>query len=81
MATHGWTRANANDAAWAAGQLGGQYVITANNVHRENEDGNPGYGDTAAWFAKTIVTAAGYDTEFRISLAILGIPRRETSSV
>ena len=45
--------ANANDPAWAAGQLGGQFVITANNAYRENEAGNPGYGETAAWFAKT----------------------------
>jgi hypothetical protein len=67
--------ANANDAAWAAGQLGGQFVITANNAYRENEAGNPGYGETAAWFAKTTVTATGYDAEFRISLSILGNPK------
>ena len=67
--------ANANDAAWAAGQLGGQFVITANNAYRENEAGNPGYGETAAWFAKTTVTATGYDAEFRISLALLGNPK------
>src|SRR5215831_13268152 len=59
--------ANANDAAWAAGQLGGQFVITANNAYRENEAGNPGYGETAAWFAKTTVNGSGYDAEFRIS--------------
>ena len=67
--------ANSNDAAWAPGQLGGQYVITANNAYRENEAGNPGYGETAAWFAKTTLTANGYDAEFRISLAILGNPK------
>src|SRR5437867_175129 len=43
--------ANANDPTWAIGQLGGQYVITANNAFRENEAGNPGYGETDAWFA------------------------------
>ena len=37
--------------------------------------GNPGYGETAAWFAVTTVTATGYDAEFRISLAILGNPK------
>ena len=69
--------ANANDAAWATNQLGGQYVITANNAYRENEAGNPGYGETAAWFAKTTANAAGtgYDAEFRISLATLGNPK------
>ena len=63
--------ANANDADWAVGQLGGQFVITANNAYRENEAGNPGYGETAAWFAKTTVTGAVYDAEFRICLALL----------
>src|SRR5207244_3396006 len=67
--------ANSNDAAWAPGQLGGQYVITANNAYRENEAGNPGYGETAAWFARTTVSGIGYNAEFRISLALLGNPK------
>jgi hypothetical protein len=68
--------ANANDAAWAPGQLGGQFVITANNAYREMEAGNPGYGETAAWFAKTsLFGAVGYNAEFRISLALLGNPK------
>jgi hypothetical protein len=54
---------------------GGQFVITANNAYREAEAGNPGYGETAAWFAKTTATDTGYDAEFRISLAALGNPR------
>jgi Carbohydrate family 9 binding domain-like len=67
--------ANANDAAWAAGQLGGEYAITANNAYREMEAGNPGYGETAAWYAMTTLTAVGYDAEFRISMALLGNPK------
>jgi len=54
---------------------GGQFVITANNAYREMEAGNPGYGDSAPWFAKTTVTATGYDAEFRISLQTIGNPK------
>ncbi|MBL9168532.1 MAG: hypothetical protein JNN07_12385 [Verrucomicrobiales bacterium] len=55
---------------------GGQYVITANNAYREAEAGNPGYGEEAdkAWYAKTTVTATGYDAEFRIALKSIGNP-------
>jgi Carbohydrate family 9 binding domain-like len=68
--------ANANDANWAAGQIGGQFVITANNAYREVEAGNPGYGPNAAWDARTALLAdgSGYEAEFRISLATLGHP-------
>ena len=54
---------------------GGQYVITANNAYRDAEAGRPGYGETAAWFAKTSLTATGYDAEFRISLKTIGNPK------
>ncbi len=65
---------NANDPTWAAGQIGGQFVITANNAYREAEAGNPGYGTNAAWYARTapLADGTGYDAEFRISLALLG---------
>jgi hypothetical protein len=66
---------NSNAARWAAGQIGGQYVISVNNAYREAEAGNPGYGEAAAWFARTTRTDTGYDAEFRISLATLGNPR------
>ncbi|MCI0539209.1 MAG: hypothetical protein L0Z50_28715 [Verrucomicrobiales bacterium] len=66
---------NANADRWAADQTGGQYVITVNNAYRENEAGNPGYGESAAWFAKTSKTDTGYDAEFRISLGTLGNPK------
>lgn len=69
--------ANANDAAWAAGQIGGQFVITANNAYREAEAGNPGYGLSAPWYAQATarIDGSGYDAEFRISLATLGNPK------
>lgn len=54
---------------------GGQFVITANNAYRDAEAGRPGYGASAAWFAKTSLTATGYDAEFRISLRTLGNPK------
>ena len=54
---------------------GGQFVITVNNAYRENEAGNPGYGEGEAWFAQTSVTDTGYDAEFRISLDIIGNPK------
>lgn len=54
---------------------GGQFVIAANNAYREMEAGNPGYGDTAAWFARSSPTDTGYEAEFRISLASLGNPQ------
>src|SRR6185436_5992894 len=54
---------------------GGQFVITANNAYREAEAGNPGFGENAAWFAKTTVNDTGYDAEFRISLSAIGNPK------
>jgi hypothetical protein len=56
---------------------GGQFVITINNAYREAEAGNPGYGENAAWFAKTTrrEDGSGYDAEFRISLSKIGNPK------
>ncbi len=54
---------------------GGQYVITANNAYREAEAGNPGFGEDAAWFAKTEWTDTGFDAEFRISMDTIGNPQ------
>ena len=66
---------NANDPQWVVDHPGGQYVISVNNAYRENEAGNPGYGEKAAWFAKTARTDTGYDAEFRIALKTLGDPK------
>lgn len=56
-------------------ETGGQFVISANNAFRDNEAGNPGYGENESWFARTDLTDNGYDAEFRISLDILGNPK------
>ena len=54
---------------------GGQFVITAHNAFRDNEAGNPGYGENAAWYAQALDNGTdGYDAEFRISWDILGNP-------
>lgn len=54
---------------------GGQFVITVNNAYRQAEAGNPGYGASSAWYARTSLTDSGYEAEFRISLATLGSPQ------
>lgn len=54
---------------------GGQYVITINNAFRDQEAGNPDYGENAAWFAKTQENDNGYDAEFRISMDEIGNPQ------
>lgn len=56
---------------------GGQFVITANNAYRDQEAGNPGYGESAAWYARVVPNddGTGYQAEFRISLASLGNPK------
>jgi len=54
---------------------GGQFVITVNNAYRDAEAGKPGYGEKAAWYAKTTKSAEGYDAEFRISLKTIGNPK------
>jgi len=66
---------NANEATWNSSQVGGQYVISANNAYRQMEAGNPGYGENAAWFAKTQLINGGYTAEFRISLSAIGNPQ------
>jgi len=55
---------------------GGQFVITINNAYREAEAGNPGYGENAAWYARTEYTDTGYEAEFRISMDAIGNPTR-----
>ena len=55
---------------------GGQFVIALNNAFRDNEAGNPGYGEDAAWYARALDNGVdGYDAEFRISWEILGSPQ------
>ena len=66
---------NVNDPAVIG--AGGQYVIAANNAFRDQEAGNPGYGENEAWFALTQENEAGdgYDAEFRISMDEIGNPQ------
>ena len=53
---------------------GGQYVISVNNAYREQEAGNPGYGEDEAWYALVTTGDGGYDAEFRISMDTIGNP-------
>jgi hypothetical protein len=53
---------------------GGQFVITVNNAYREQEAGNPGYGEDEAWYALVTTGDGGYDAEFRISMDTIGNP-------
>ena len=54
---------------------GGQFVITVNNAYREQEAGNPGYGEDEAWYARVATYDGGYDAEFRISMETIGNPK------
>lgn len=55
---------------------GGQYVVTFNNAYRENEAGNPGYGENASWYGLSDFDADGnMNYEFRVSWDILGNPQ------
>lgn len=54
-------------------ESGGQYVVTINNAYRENEAGNPGYGENKAWYGySSVISDTQYDYEFQISWDILG---------
>ena len=55
---------------------GGQFVITANNAHRDNEAGNPTFGEDGDWYARAELTGTGYDTEFKIKLSKIGNPTK-----
>ncbi len=54
---------------------GGQFVISVNNAYREQEAGNPGYGEDEAWYARVATYDGGYDAEFRISMDTIGNPK------
>src|SRR5262249_29417654 len=59
------------------GALGfeGQYVLSANGAHRDNEANNPTFGATDDWFAATSRTAGGYQVEFKVKKAALSNPQ------
>lgn len=54
-------------------QFEGQYVLTPNGARRDNEANNPSFGETGDWFAATTETDEGYQMEFRVTKASLGI--------
>jgi len=51
----------------------GQYVITPNGAHRDNEAGNPTFDQD--WFAASSLVAKGYQAEFKILKATLQSPK------
>jgi hypothetical protein len=49
----------------------GQYVMTANGAYRDAEARNAPFGQDAAWYAATTLTAKGYQIEFKINKSSL----------
>ena len=54
-------------------QFEGQFVLTPNGARRDAEANNPSFGESADWFAATTETDDGYQMEFKISKAALGV--------
>ena len=54
---------------------GGQFVISVNNAIRDQEAGNPGYGEDEPWYALVVTGDTGYEAEFRIALNVIGNPK------
>ncbi len=72
------TQASADDQAREFA-TGGQFVITAVNARRDNEAGNPTFGEDADWYGRAELTDNGYDVEFKIKLSIIGNPSKGSS--
>lgn len=49
----------------------GQYVLTPNGAHRDNEAGNPTYGESDDWYGLVSQTATGYQIEFKVTKSAL----------
>jgi hypothetical protein len=49
----------------------GQYVLTANGAHRDNEARNPTFGQDADWYGATTATSKGYQIEFKVKKSAL----------
>jgi hypothetical protein len=56
----------------------GQYVLTANGAHRDNEARNPTFGADTDWFAMTTKTTKGYQIEFKVNKTALLNPTNGT---
>ena len=57
----------------------GQYVITPNGAHRDNEASNPAFGKTADWYGAATKTTTGAQIEFRINKSLFQNPKDDTS--
>ncbi len=71
------TQASAADQAREYA-TGGQFVLTAGNARRDAEAGDPTFGETGDWFARSEWTATGYEAEFQIKLSKIGNPTKGT---
>lgn len=69
------TQASADDQAREFA-TGGQFVYTNNNSWRDNEAGNPSFGEDGDWYARSEWTDSGYDVEFKIKLSKIGNPAK-----
>ncbi len=69
------TAASADDQAREFA-TGGQFVLTNNNSWRDNEAGNPTFGEDGDWYARAEWTDVGYDVEFKIKLSKIGNPTK-----
>lgn len=56
----------------------GQFVLTANGAHRDNEARNPTFGQNDDWFAAASTTTNGYQVEFKVKKTILLNPTNGT---
>lgn len=52
----------------------GQYVLSANGAHRDNEANSPTFGATGDWFGASKLTATGYQVEFKVKKSALSNP-------
>ena len=52
----------------------GQYVLTPNGAHRDNEANNPTFGSASDWYAVAATTPQGYAIEFQVKKSALLSP-------
>ncbi len=55
---------------------GGQFVISCVNARRDNEAGNPSFGQDADWYGIAEITDTGYEVEMKIKLSKIGNPQK-----
>ena len=69
------TSASADDQAREFA-TGGQFVMTANGARRDNEAGNPTFGENDEWYGVAEQTDTGYEVEMKIKLSKIGNPTK-----